>query len=75
MGTAGLESTASWDPAGSRANCDSTGRMVSLDFGGWAYLVWTVAWERVFGPESAAVVGVGSAIDAVVSDKATLAMG
>lgn len=63
---------------GNRANCGSTGRTVSLDFGGWAYLVSmrgaAASLESAFGLESAAA-GVGSAADAVVFDKATLAMG
>lgn len=73
-GIAGPGSTASWDPAGSRVNCGSTGRTVSLDFGGWAYLVWTAALERILALESAAGVG-SAAIDVVAFDKATLAMG
>lgn len=75
-GTAGPGSTASWGLAENRANCGSIERTVSLDFGEWAYLVLTMgaaALGLAFGLESAAAAG--SAIDAVVFDKATLAMG
>lgn len=77
-GKVDLGSRVSWDLVGSMGSCGLTVRTESWGFGGWAYLVSmrgaaAAALELAFGLGSAA--GVGFAVDAVVFDKATLAMG
>lgn len=78
-GRVDLESRVSWGLVGSMGSCDLTVRRESWGFGGWAYLVSmrgaaaAAALESAFGLASTA--GVDFAADAVVFDKATLAMG